>query len=117
VMPHTHGFPNIELEDRFLRTKHFYYLNYECIFTDDKIVKPLEDYDLIDFPEDMSIIVSHVKFWNAELRDDVLKITCFQPSTKKLLHRYNEVRDDSIPFNWVLLPKDFFKDDLLEFEF
>ena len=110
-------YPNTLVVDKFLHLDGFFYLNYECIFTDNKIVKPLKYYDLIEFLDDGSIVVKHVKFYHAVLKNDVLKIICLQPSTQKILHRCHVVNDDNIPCDWLLLPKDYFKDDLLEFEF
>lgn len=101
----------------FLQLKGGYFINSECIFTEDKIVNTLGRYDLLDFLSDGEYRLIEVKFLNASVNANELKISVFHIDSRKTLHRTHCLNDNTIACDWLLIAKDYFKDDLLEFEF
>jgi hypothetical protein len=106
------------ITDNFHRLKGAsYYINFECIFTEDKIVNLMGRYDLLDFLEDGKYRLSTVKFLHADVNGNELKISLFHIDSRKTLHRIHCLNDNTIPCDWLLIAKDYFKDGLLEFDF
>jgi len=111
-----HGFRTY-ITDNFHQLEGGYYINVDCIFTEDKLVNTLGRYDLMDFLDDGKFRLSDVKFWSAMLKGNTLKIIVFDINSGKILHRTLCLNDNTIPCDWFLIPKDYFKTDLLEFDF
>lgn len=100
----------------FHRLKGGYYINYECIFTEDKIVNLMGRYDLLDFLNDGGFRLIEVKFLTANVNGNELKISLFHIDSRKTLQRTHFLNDNTIPCDWLLIAKDYFKDGLLEFD-
>ena len=105
------------ITDNFHQLKGAYYINSECIFTEDKVVNTLGNYDLLDFLNDGEFRLSEVKFLNATVKANELRISVFHIDSRKTLNRTHCLNDNTIPCDWLLIGKNYFKDDLLEFEF
>ncbi len=109
-------FPNTVIPSKFLHLDGFFVIDSECIFCENKAVFVHDIYDLIEFQDDGGIVLRDVKFWTAILKDDILKIIVFDTDSNRVLHRTHPFNDES-PCDWLLAEKNYFHDDLLEFEF
>lgn len=110
-------FPNTLVTSRFLHLDGFFVIDSECIFCESKAVFIQDIYSLIEFRDGGGIDISNVKFWTAILKDNILKIIVFDTDSNRVLHRTHPFDDESIPCDWLLVEKNYFNDDLLEFEF
>ena len=107
------------ITDNFHQLEGSFYINSECIFCENKLVNVLEIYDLLDFLDDgsMGFNLHDVKFYHAVLKGDTLKIIVKDVDSRKLMHRTHCLTDSTIPCDWLLIEKDYFTEDLLEFDF
>ena len=105
------------ITDNFHQLEGSFYINSECIFCKNKLVNVLEIYDLLDFLDNGEFKLSEVKFWHANVKGKELKIFVFDINSGKILHRTHCLNDNTLPCDWLLIAKDYFKDDLLEFDF
>ena len=109
-----HGFRTF-ITDNFHQLEGAFYINSECVFIENKLVDVLEIYDLLDFLDGGGLELHNVKFWSAMLKGNTLKIIVFDINSGKVLHRTHCLNDNTIPCDWLLIAKDYFKTDLLEF--
>ena len=110
-------FPNTVIPSKFLHLDGFFVIDSECIFCENKAVFVHDIYDLIEFRDGGGIDMRTVKFWTAILKDDVLKIVVRDTDSNQILHRTHPFNNESVPCNWLLVEKNYFNADLLEFEF
>lgn len=110
-------FPNTLVTSRFLHLDGFFVIDSECIFCENKAVFVQDIYDLVEFRDDGGIDLRNVRFWTANLKEDILKIVVYDTESKQLLHRTHPFNDESIPCDWLLVEKNYFNKDLLDFEF
>ena len=110
-------FPNTLVTSKFLHLDGFFVIDSECIFCENKAVFVQDIYDLIEFIDDGGIVLRDVKFRTAILKDDILTIVVYDTDAKRVLHRTHPFNDESVPCDWLLVEKNYFHDDLLEFEF
>jgi len=110
-------FPNTLVTSKFLHLDGFFVIDSECIFCENKAVFVKDIYDLIEFRDGGGIDMRSVRFWTAILKDDVLKIVVRDTDSNQILHRTHPFNDESVPCDWLLVEKNYFHDDLLEFEF
>ena len=110
-------YPNTLNTEKFLHLKGFFYIDSECIMTENKIINVLEQYDLIEFRDGGGIVMRDVRFWHALMKNNVLKIVVNDTDSNKVLHRTHCTNDESVPCDWLLVEKNYFNDDLLEFDF
>ena len=110
-------FPNTLVTSKFLHLDGFFVIDAECIMTVKKIVNVLDYFDLIEFQDGGGIDIRDVRFWTAILKDDVLKIVVRDTDSNQVLHRTHPFNNESVPCDWLLVEKNYFHDDLLEFDF
>ena len=94
-----------------------FYINSPCIFCERKIVRAKTNYDLVEFIAGGGIVLRDVMFRTATLMDDVLDIEVYDIDANRILHRSQQFRDKTVPCDWVLVEKNYFNADLLEFDF
>ncbi len=109
-------FPNTLVTSKFLHLDGFFVIDSECIFCENKAVFVQDIYDLIEFRDGGGIDIRDVRFWTAMLKDDVLKIVVRDTESNQVLHRTRPFNDEA-PCDWLLVEKNYFNADLLEFEF
>ena len=110
-------FPNTLVTSKFLHLDGFFVIDSECIFCENKAVFVQDIYDLIEFIDGGGIVLRDVKFRTAILKDDILTIVVYDTNAKRVLHRTHPFNDESVPCDWLLVEKNYFNNDLLEFEF
>ena len=106
----------------FHRLKGLYILDYDCILTRHQVVDVLGQYLLVDFEEAGLITYRTISFWFGSIKDEYLKIICYDISNKVIISRLHNIKDPDAHCNWVLMDTDFLEsdnrnDDLLEFDF
>ncbi len=94
--------------EKFLHLKGFFVIDYSCIFTENKIVRVQEEYDLLDFLDNGNLNERPVRFWTAILKGYNLKIIVLDTKTGELLHRSHRLDNEDIPCDWLLIEKDYF---------
>ena len=109
--------PNARLTKKFLDFNTIFYINSPCIFCEKKIVRAKGNYDLVEFIDDGGIVLRNIRFRTAVLKDDILEIVVYDTDSNQVLHRTHPFNDESVGCSWLLVEKNYFNDDLLEFDF
>ena len=103
--------PNVSETKPFLHLDGFFYINAFCIFTENKILKPLQIYDLLDFGDECSFDLRKVRFWHATLKGFTLKIIVLEIQSGEIIHRTYRMNDVSLPCDWLIIEQDYFNDN------
>ena len=101
--------------------KDSFLINPNCILAPDHVVTTGKTYLLFDYSEGRisgaaPVVLEDVKFITSILKGDILKIVVYDNDSNRVLHRTHPFNNES-PCDWLLAEKDYFNDDLLEFEF
>ena len=102
---------------KFLHLDGFFVIDSPCIFCENKAVFVHDIYDLIEFIDGGGIVLRDVKFRTAILKDDIPEIVVYDTDSNQVLHRTHPFNDESVPCDWLLAEKNYFNEDLLEFDF
>ena len=102
---------NTIVKSKFLRLNGFFVIDSPCIFCDKKIVRTNECYDLILFLDDGGIGLRNVQFRTAILKDDVLTVVVHDTDSNRV-HNYTQPFNDESACKWLLVEKNYFKEEL-----
>ena len=110
-------FSNTLQTKKFLNLNGFFVIDSPCIFCENKAVFIHDIYDLIEFTDGGGIVLRDVKFRTAILQHDILEIVVYDTDANQVLHRSHPFNDESVGCSWLLVEKNYFNADLLEFDF
>ena len=98
------------------RKGYFIIQNCDQIMTENNILNIEQVYDLVEFGSGGKIDLRTVIFWYASLKQGVLRIICYDACNKVVISKMYDTQRPSDYSGWFLLSKDFWDNELLEFE-
>jgi len=95
------------ISNNFFHIDGMFYINYDCIFSENQLVFPLRTYDLLDFLDGGDIRYRTVKFYHAFKKGIYLTVVILDVNTGKILHRKHRINNDNQICSWLLMETDY----------
>ena len=108
---------NVLNTHKFEHRKGYFIIEADPIMTENQVVSIEHEYQLVEFGSAGKIDLRTVIFWFASLKQNVLKITCYDLDKKIVITKIHDFDTPENYSDWFLISNDFFGDELLEFCF